>query len=57
MNLSVGRARVSLRFRRGSDGDTEFEILNQQGELRVERHPDPWRTLDESGKQMEDAQV
>jgi hypothetical protein len=35
--LRVGGARVDLQFRRGKDGATRFEVLDQHGRLRVVR--------------------
>jgi glycogen debranching enzyme len=35
--LRVGSARVDLRFRRGADGITRFEVLDQRGRLHIAR--------------------
>lgn len=40
--LRVGSARVDLRFRRGDDGDTTHEVLDQRGKLEIRREPSPW---------------
>lgn len=44
--LRVGDARVSLRFARGADGGSAFEVTELRGELRVFSHPAPW-SIDE----------
>jgi len=41
-NLHVGRAVVSIRFRRAEDGMTDFEILDKRGKLHVFMQPSPW---------------
>lgn len=41
--LRVGQAMVSLRFQRGGDGRTRFEILERAGSLHVLHHPRPWQ--------------
>jgi glycogen debranching enzyme len=41
-NLHVGRAVVSIRFRRAKDGMTDFEILDKRGKLHVFMQPSPW---------------
>jgi len=38
-NLRVGRASVSLRFRRDRSGDSRYEVLKKEGALRVIRQP------------------
>ena len=38
-NLRVGRAIVSLRFRRDRSGDSRYEVLRKEGALRVIRQP------------------
>jgi glycogen debranching enzyme len=53
-NLHVGKAVVSLRFRRESDGSSNFEVTEKRGELRVLRHPQPWTTLDRFGDDLEE---
>ena len=44
--LRVGEAGVSLRFARGADGGSTFEVTELRGELRVFSHPAPW-SIDE----------
>jgi glycogen debranching enzyme len=52
--LRVGQARLTLAFRRGSDGSTGSEVLDQEGSLHVVRHSAPWSLLVGSGQQVED---
>jgi glycogen debranching enzyme len=40
-DLRVGDARVSLRFWRKPDGESQFEVLRQHGDLRILRQPPP----------------
>jgi glycogen debranching enzyme len=40
--LRVGRARVTLRFRRTGSGATTWEVLEQEGRLFVVRQASPW---------------
>ena len=40
--LRIGRAVVSLRFRRNEDGRTDYEITSLEGTLHVIRQPSPW---------------
>jgi hypothetical protein len=40
-DLLVGRARVSLRFWRNAQGESQFEVLQQHGTLRIIRQPPP----------------
>ena len=39
--LRVGEARVTLRFERTADGNTEWDVVHTQGTLRVIRQPPP----------------
>jgi glycogen debranching enzyme len=41
-NLRVGDAAVDLRFRRGADGRSDWELLDQRGKLHILRQPSPW---------------
>lgn len=41
-NLRVGDAAVDLRFRRGPDGRSDWELLDQRGTLHILRQPSPW---------------
>ncbi|HEU4521859.1 MAG TPA: amylo-alpha-1,6-glucosidase, partial [Thermoanaerobaculia bacterium] len=40
--LRVGRARITIRFRRRGNGRTEFRVLEQKGKLHVVRQALPW---------------
>ncbi len=40
--MRVGKATVTLRFRRDSHGRTEYSILDVEGPLHVVRQPSPW---------------
>ena len=37
--LRVGGAKVTLRFWRGGDGDSNYEVLEQEGTLRIVKQP------------------
>lgn len=41
-NMRVGESRVTLRFKRKSNGDTDYRIADQEGPLHVVRQPSPW---------------
>jgi glycogen debranching enzyme len=41
-NMRVGKATVTLHFRRKSDGDTEYHVVESEGKLHVVRQPSPW---------------
>jgi glycogen debranching enzyme len=38
-NLRVGEATVTLRFHRDADGDSHYEVVEQEGTLRIVRQP------------------
>ncbi len=40
-DLKVGSATVTLRFRRGADGTSEFDVVRKHGDLRIVRQPPP----------------
>lgn len=40
--LRVGKATVTLRFRRDADGNTSYEIVELNGALHIVRQPSPW---------------
>lgn len=40
--LRVGKATVTLRFRRESSGRTEYSIVDLEGPLHIVRQPSPW---------------
>ncbi len=50
--LQVGKALVTLNFQRGSDGKTDFEVVDRKGTLHIVRHPKPWSLLDSPGEQI-----
>ena len=50
-NLHVGQAVVSIQFRRGPDGATEYQVLDQQGPLEVVHGRSPWSVRDDLGGQ------
>ena len=39
--VAVGNARVTLRFERTKNGDTDWDVVHTQGKLRVIRQPPP----------------
>jgi glycogen debranching enzyme len=41
-DLRVGRARITIRFRRERSGRSSYRILEQRGKLHVVRQPMPW---------------
>lgn len=41
-DLRIGKARVTIRFRRGENGRTTYRVLDREGKLRVVRQPTPW---------------
>jgi hypothetical protein len=51
--LRVGNAQVSIRFQRQPSGNTEFEVVETRGSLRVLRHTDPWSLVAGPGKDIE----
>jgi len=54
-DLRVGNARATLRFRRGQDGRTEYEIVRLDGDLHVLRQPSPWSLTADWGERVKDA--
>jgi glycogen debranching enzyme len=54
-DLRVGKARVSIRFRRGNDGKTGYRILEQAGKLHVVRQATPWSLTAQPGARVRDA--
>lgn len=53
--LRVGKARVTIRFRRGNDGRTGYRILDQRGTLHVVRQPTPWSLTAQLAERLVDA--
>lgn len=42
LGLRVGAAKIDLRLRRGEDGSTGFEVLDQRGPLQIQTQPASW---------------
>ena len=53
--LQVGKASVTLRFFRTSDGTTNYDIVDVSGPLRVLHHPNPWSVLSGWAENIRDA--
>ncbi len=53
-HLHVGAAEVSLRFERGEDGRTHYQVLDQRGKLRLIRQPSPWSVTTTPWERLED---
>jgi hypothetical protein len=53
--LRVGKARVTIRFRRRSDGRTSYRILEQRGKLHVVRQATPWSLTTQPAERLRDA--
>ena len=41
-NLRIGKAAVTLEFRRKEDGTTDYKVIDLEGKLHVLRQPSPW---------------
>jgi glycogen debranching enzyme len=54
-DIRVGEARVSLRFRRGEDGKTGYQVERLDGELHLVRQPSPWSLTANWGERVRDA--
>lgn len=54
-NLVVGRARVSIRFRRRDRGETDYFVEDLEGKLHVLRQPSPWSFTAGWGERAKDA--
>lgn len=54
-NFCIGKARISLRFRRNDSGDTEYEVISLEGKLHVVHQPSPWSVTAEWGERVKDA--
>lgn len=52
--LQVGKAAVSLKFSRTSEGNTDYEIVDQKGPLHVVHQPRPWSHLSGWAQQIRD---
>ncbi len=53
--LRVGAAEVDLRFRRGADGRSDYEVLDVRGRLHVLRQPSPWSLTAGVAERVKDA--
>ncbi|HET7207411.1 MAG TPA: glycogen debranching N-terminal domain-containing protein [Terriglobales bacterium] len=53
--LKVGKASVTLRFRRKQKGETDYHIEDLQGTLHVIRQPSPWSLTADWGERVKDA--
>lgn len=54
-HLAIGEARVSLRFRRNpTNGKSEWEVIDQQGKLRIIQQPSPWSVHASAAERLED---
>lgn len=54
-DLRVGKARVTIGFRRGKDGRTSYRILDKHGTLRVVRQATPWSLTSQPADRLRDA--
>lgn len=53
-DLRVGKATVTIRFRRGDDGRTRHRILEKRGKLHVVRQATPWSLTAEPPDRLHD---
>ena len=53
-DLRVGKARVTIRFRRRANGTTSYRILEQRGSLHVVRQPTPWSLTAQPADRLRD---
>ncbi len=54
-HLAIGEARVSLRFHRNpTNGKTEWEVIDQQGKLRIIHQPSPWSVHASTSERLEE---
>ncbi|HEV7768384.1 MAG TPA: glycogen debranching N-terminal domain-containing protein [Thermoanaerobaculia bacterium] len=54
-DLRVGKASVTIRFRRRADGRTSYRILDQRGKLHVLRQATPWSLTTQPAERLRDA--
>jgi glycogen debranching enzyme len=54
-DLRVGKARVTIRFKRRADGRTSYRILDQRGTLHVVRQATPWSLTAQPAARIRDA--
>jgi glycogen debranching enzyme len=53
--LRVGGATVSIRFYRGDDGASDYEVLDKEGTLHTLRQPSPWSLTATWAERLKDA--
>lgn len=53
-NIRVGQAAVSLRFYRDAQANSHYEVVEQQGDLRVIRQDSPWSVFSSPLKRAEE---
>lgn len=53
--LRIGKAIISMRFYRDSEGESHYEVFDQDGPLHVLQQPSPWSLTTEWGERIEDA--
>jgi glycogen debranching enzyme len=54
-DLRVGKARVSIRFKRQKNGRTSYRIVEQNGTLHVMRQATPWSLTTQPAARLRDA--
>jgi glycogen debranching enzyme len=54
-DLRVGKARVTIRFRRRADSRTGYRIVDQTGTLHVVRQATPWSLTSQPAARLRDA--
>ena len=54
-DLRVGKAVVTIHFRRGRNGRTSYKILDQRGKLHVVRQATPWSLTAQPAERLRDA--
>jgi glycogen debranching enzyme len=55
--LRVGKAAVSLKFSRSSDGSTDYKVVDLQGTLHIVRQPSPWSVTSGWAERLKDVAV
>ncbi|HEX6096936.1 MAG TPA: glycogen debranching N-terminal domain-containing protein [Thermoanaerobaculia bacterium] len=54
-DLRVGKARVTIHFKRGKHGRTAYRILDKRGTLHVVRQATPWSLTSQPAERLRDA--
>jgi hypothetical protein len=54
-DLRIGKAIVTIRFRRGADGRTSYRVMNKKGTLHVVRQATPWSLTAQPAGRLFDA--